>query len=206
MRKSSRAITLTLLASVSAVSLVACDDPQDVPEQVQMYSEDDLGACSAQFDAQTCIVGQSTARAAHERDAPKFTTREQCEAESGGACATASNGSGMFLPAMAGFLMGRALSGGGVTSQPLMYGRDPNCPPNSSPQNCARSGSGGGSRFVYVPNGGAYGSAGYVGSMPPAGSSVGRGGTISTAPRGGTVSVARGIAGVSAAGHAGGGS
>lgn len=69
------------------------------------------------FTAQECEANYKEAQANHVNVAPKYTKREDCEADFGAASCevapqrTASGGS-VFMPLMAGYMMGSILSGG----------------------------------------------------------------------------------------------
>ena len=232
--RASRSITLTLLAAVSATSLTACDeDPTirqaraPVPEPVapvdpgadQMFRDE--ASCAAQVgpevgptetDAAACAEGAKQAQEEHGRTAPRFPGREACEA-SGSECVEDPARPGLFLPVMAGFLLGRLVTSG-PRAIPLYAGPNPgpDCRANPQAAGC-RTGSGGGvgGASYYYGGRGYYGSAAAApgGAVPisrpanvapafSAPSALGRTPSVSTVSRGGF--------GGSASAHAGAGS
>jgi len=115
--KRSRNVALVLLAG----SLAGCDDKpkedtvfQTMADCRQVYDE---GVCREKFDQATTL---------HAQSAPHFESKAQCEAlygetgcsQTGDRVAGAPAG-GWFVPAMMGFMIGRALSAPPV---PLYYG------------------------------------------------------------------------------------
>lgn len=75
--------------------------------------------------AEECRKQFVAAKQAHENAAPLFPSREACETEYGdGKCANPSSGSrtSYFIPAMTGYMMGRA-AGGGYQAAPLYQRR-----------------------------------------------------------------------------------
>lgn len=97
----------------------------DECRQSQVVTEQD---CSASF---------GKAREATVADAPKYAQLTDCEAEYGASqCRPATwNGASVFVPALAGVLMARSLSGAMASSQPLYPARvgPMSCPPGTSP-------------------------------------------------------------------------
>lgn len=155
MRKS-RMIRLALLGSVGLVGLAACDnnDPLAGHDVIRDQKE-----CSSKPDPDACRTALADARAQHLQTAPRFTSREDCEAQFGvNNCGTpnqiltgapagandafsgaqaagdpgqpapsqqqASSGGGIFMPMLMGYMMGRALGGGGPWNAQPLY-RDP---------------------------------------------------------------------------------
>ena len=130
--KRSKRITLVLMGTAGLITLAACDDKPEVEDARFFKSE---AECSASNDPQDCKDAFDTARKEHWRTAPSFTSREACEAQFGAAnCVqtnvqpgtaqagtstgtTASAGmSGWFLPALAGYFIGRTT--GGLSAMP----------------------------------------------------------------------------------------
>lgn len=130
--KRSRSIKLVLLGAAS-MSLAACGEDPDALFR-------DAAQCTRVFDAASCRTAEQQALAEHVRTAPRFATREACEAEMGaGNCGPApaaaqappvagqpatpgqqttqpqSGGGSFFLPLMMGYMMGRS---GGLGGQP----------------------------------------------------------------------------------------
>ena len=81
---------------------------------------------SSAHNPQECQESFTKAQEEHVKTAPRFTSREACEAEFGAAnCVqpsgqTAQAGGGSwFMPAMLGFMMGRMMGGGMAAAQPV---------------------------------------------------------------------------------------
>ncbi len=126
--KRSRSVKLVLLGS-AAMALSACGEDPDALFR-------DAAQCTRVFDAASCRTAEQQAVAEHVRTAPRFATREACEAEMGaGNCGPApvaaapgptpatpttpgqqvtqpqSGGGSFFLPLMMGYMMARGLGG-----------------------------------------------------------------------------------------------
>ncbi len=141
--KRSRSIRLALLGTVGLVGLAGCDDTP-IASEGQFFR--DAGECRKVLDAATCESQFAAAKQEHVKTAPKFATKEQCEAQFGAAnCTTAaapdgqpatpaqtpgqpaaqgqqtaqSSGSGFFMPLMLGYLGGQMMSRMGQPSQPV---------------------------------------------------------------------------------------
>ena len=118
-------------------------------------------------DAASCIThaGNESADCAamfrqadeeHARNAPKFSDENQCRNVTGGECRSVSDGSGnnVFIPLMAGIMMGRALApAGGFV--PVYGGRDP-CATVQGTPSCGSSSSTASSGGRYWYSGGSY--------------------------------------------------
>ena len=114
-----------------------------------------LSECQSggQLSLQQCETAFSEATAARLKDAPKYRSQSDCEAQYGpNGCSTASIGSAQFfIPALAGFMLARGLSG--AQAQPLLPPTTAACPPGSPQPECQQarssssssSGGGGGS-------------------------------------------------------------
>lgn len=79
------------------------------------------------FTAQECEANYKSAQQMHVNVAPKYTSRTDCETDFGAEqCEVApqrtTSGGGVFMPLMAGYMMGSMLGGG--RSQPLYKSRD----------------------------------------------------------------------------------
>ena len=134
--KRSKRITLVLMGTAGLVSLVACDEQPAVDEASFFKSE---AECSVNNDATDCRDAFETARKEHWRTAPSFTSQESCEAQFGAqncvqtasqpgtaqtpvaAPAATAGGSGLgvsswFIPALAGYFIGRTT--GGLSAMP----------------------------------------------------------------------------------------
>lgn len=137
---------------VATVWSMTSDDPQE------NLVYDSLSDCRAagQLTARQCETAFAEATAARLKDAPKFRSQNECEAQYGSnGCGSASiGGAQYFIPALAGFMLARGLSG--AQAQPLMPPTASACPPRSTLPECQQarsssSGSSGGS--------GSYGSS-----------------------------------------------
>jgi len=129
-------------------------------------AQDDLvyaspAECKAggQLSAEACEAAFADASAKRLSAAPKFQRQSDCEAQYGASgCSSASiGGAQYFIPALAGFMLARSLSGSGTPqAQPLLPPTRAACPPGSAQPECqaqSRSssstsggGGGGGSR------------------------------------------------------------
>ncbi|RRA29050.1 hypothetical protein C3O70_09435 [Cronobacter sakazakii] len=137
-RKSWNARHLTPVAfAVTAAFMLAGCEKSD--ETVQLYQNaDDCSAANPGKSAE-CTTAYNNALKEAERTAPKYATREDCIAEFGeDQCkqvnntntsqATQQTGS-MWMPLMAGYMMGRLMGGGmGFAQQPLFSSRNPASP------------------------------------------------------------------------------
>ncbi|ELY5801313.1 DUF1190 family protein [Cronobacter sakazakii] len=137
-RKSWNARHLTPVAfAVTAAFMLAGCEKSD--ETVQLYQNaDDCSAANPGKSAE-CTTAYNNALKEAERTAPKYATREDCVAEFGeDQCkqvnntntsqATQQTGS-MWMPLMAGYMMGRLMGGGmGFAQQSLFSSRNPASP------------------------------------------------------------------------------
>ncbi len=73
---------------------------------------------------ESCEQGFAEAKAEHERSAPRYESKELCEAEHGvGNCDTGAEQSGggfSFMPLFVGYMIGSMMGGGRPVAQPLM--------------------------------------------------------------------------------------
>jgi len=103
---------------------------------------DDCSKANPSGSAQ-CVAAYDAAKQEAAKTAPKYASREDCIAEFGeGQCtqapaqagvATAENqssGGSMWMPLMAGYMMGRMMGGGGYAQQPLFSSKNPASPAN----------------------------------------------------------------------------
>lgn len=173
------------LAAVGVV-LVASIWSRSSEETQESLVYNSLSDCRAggQLSAQQCEAAFSEAAAARLKDAPKYSTQNECEVQYGtNGCSTASiGGAQYFIPALAGFMLARGLAG--AQAQPLLPPTAATCPPGSPQPECqqaraATSSSSSGS-------GGSYGSSSSGGSRSRAYSTTtGRGFTVTpTSTRG----------------------
>ena len=114
MRKS-RYVTV-LLASAAVAALSGCDE-HDMTKDAKLYS--DPASCSQDIDADTCEKGFAAAKEEHAKEAPKYPTQADCEAAGFQRCEVTAvrnvegGYSNFFMPMMMGYMMSRALNGGG---------------------------------------------------------------------------------------------
>ena len=236
----STTITLTLLAG-AGLGLVYCHNEQDADGVLESEA-----ACVARLgdDASSeCADVFQSAREDHARTAPRFSSAEDCRAATGADCMAldasgtsrtpdtpwASTAASVFIPVMAGVMIGRALSDGTRGALPVYAGAPPpacqpglpaipGClPPSSSPGTSSSStgsrGSGS-SRYWYSGNNFAGSSQGDESSGFRRASTTSQGdGLLSRGVRSGSISGQAGASasrsgglGFSASAHSGGGS
>lgn len=143
--KRSRSVRLALLGTVGLVGLAGCDD-SPVASEGQFFR--DASECRKVLDAATCESQFAAAKEQHVKSAPRFATKQQCEAQFGAEnCTdaatyetaqapagqapagqtpagqgqqTAQSGSGsFFMPLMLGYLGGQMMSRMGQSAQPV---------------------------------------------------------------------------------------
>jgi len=137
---SARHLTPVALAVTAVFMLAGCEQSD---ETVSMFQNADDCAKANPGQSAQCTTAYNNALKEAEKTAPKYATREDCVAEFGESqCQQApaqagvgttnnaeSQQSGSFwMPLMAGYMMGRMMSGG--ASQPLFTSRSPNSPAN----------------------------------------------------------------------------
>lgn len=132
MTKRSKRVSIAIVGA-AAFALAGCRE-----EQVDASAFPDLQSCledaslGGMFTPQECDASFSEAQALHVEAAPRYDSLQVCEEQHGeGACgseaaATQGGSGGIFLPLMAGYLMGSMLGGraGMAASQPLYKGAD----------------------------------------------------------------------------------
>lgn len=116
------------IALVVGAGLVVAARLADRREEVMGFTTPEECRTSGAVAAGTCDEAFAQARAAQEREAPRFASIADCEAEFGaGRCQPGSNVapsmSNSFVPLMAGVMIGRALSGGGSPAYQPLYRR-----------------------------------------------------------------------------------
>ena len=123
--KRSRALKLSLMGA-SALTLVACDNSQEVG----VFETLDQCIDQAGFSRDICEANQKKAQSEHLRVAPKYTSISDCETDFGSEkCETApqrtTSGGSVFMPMMMGYMMGNMLGGNSrFSAQPLYRSRD----------------------------------------------------------------------------------
>ena len=105
--KKSKAIRLVLLGSTGLV-LAACDPSP--PSDARFFSK--FEDCTAVKDEATCRDAFKKSEQEFVAEAPRFTRKEQCEAEFGaGNCETRqTSGGSFFMPMMMGYMLGSAFN------------------------------------------------------------------------------------------------
>lgn len=104
--KHSRKIALVLLGTVSAVALAACDDDkpregQAIYESVEQCRDSGGSDCDTRF---------AQALSNHIATGPRYSSQEACMERGHERCTNVSSGAtDIWLPAMVGFMVGRAL-------------------------------------------------------------------------------------------------
>lgn len=138
---SARHLTPVAFAVTAAFMLAGCEKSD---ETVSTYLNADDCASANPGKSAECTTAYNNALKEAERTAPKYATREDCVAEFGeGQCqqapaqagmapenqAQAQSSGGFWMPLMAGYMMGRLMSGGaGFAQQPLFSSRNPASP------------------------------------------------------------------------------
>jgi uncharacterized protein YgiB involved in biofilm formation len=124
MIKRSRTAAITILGA-AAFTLAGCQE-----EKVDAAAFPDLQSCTkaaqrgGMFSTQDCDAAFAEAEALHVEAAPRYDSLAVCEEQHGeGACgseaaATQGGSGGIFMPLMAGYLIGNML-GGSRASQPM---------------------------------------------------------------------------------------
>jgi uncharacterized protein YgiB involved in biofilm formation len=121
--KKSYSIRLVLLGSAS-VALTSCGDSGAPPKDARFYPT--VKECTADYGAKPCEDAKAEADKTQAAEAPRFTQKQQCEAEFGvGNCETrqASDGGSFFMPLLMGYMVGNMM-GGNRFSQPVYRGPD----------------------------------------------------------------------------------
>lgn len=168
--KRTRTITLTLLAGAAGLSLSACK-----PDDKEVLA-DSPAACAEQLGDEAraaCEEGFAWARAEHERTAPRFASRDECLASGAQCMETLASPGGIgsvFMPVMAGVLIGHAMNNGVRGMVPVYGGASP-------VGGCASSQKGDGTCTTSSTSGGGgtpwYHGGSYVGSSGVSSSSHG---------------------------------
>ncbi|MCO7507946.1 DUF1190 family protein [Serratia fonticola] len=139
-RKSWRSYRVAPVAlAISAVFMLAGCEQAD--ETVSLYKNADDCSTSNPSMSEQCTTAYNNALKEAERTAPKYATREDCVAEFGeaqctqapaqaGMAAESQSSGSMWMPLMAGYMMGRMMGGGGYAQQPLFSSKNAASPAN----------------------------------------------------------------------------
>ena len=124
-KRSGKVALIAMGMGVSAFALTGCEEKVDAFQ----YASVDGCVTAGEFSEAECTLRFERAKDEHERVAPKYQSRADCEAEHGTeACqpreASVTGGGGLWMPLMIGWMMGRAL-GGPVATQPLYRSSQP---------------------------------------------------------------------------------
>ncbi len=125
--------------AISAVFMLAGCEQAD--ETVSLYKNADDCSTSNPSMSEQCTTAYNNALKEAEKTAPKYATREDCVAEFGeaqctqapaqaGMAAESQSSGSMWMPLMAGYMMGRMMGGGGYAQQPLFSSKNAASPAN----------------------------------------------------------------------------
>lgn len=127
MRKRSRSVALTILGAAS-FAIAGCRD-----DQVEAQAFPDLASCKAAaadgglFTAAECEQNFAEAQQLYAETAPRYDSLQVCEEQYGkGNCGSEASQTGggagsIFMPLIAGYLIGSMLGGGGFARSQPMY-------------------------------------------------------------------------------------
>lgn len=113
-----------LAVAIAAVTLSACSSKQEV---VVVGNVDEC-VSNTTLTLEQCEAAYKSAVSEAERTAPKYRSRSACESEFGYSQCRSSGHSGLFMPLMAGFLVGQMLDnrrGYGGTYNPVFHYQRP---------------------------------------------------------------------------------
>lgn len=139
-RKSWRSYRVAPVAlAISAVFMLAGCEQAD--ETVSLYKNADDCSTSNPSMSEQCTTAYNNALKEAEKTAPKYATREDCVAEFGeaqctqapaqaGMAAESQSSGSMWMPLMAGYMMGRMMGGRGYAQQPLFSSKNAASPAN----------------------------------------------------------------------------
>lgn len=142
-----KVLTTGLMATFVAAALSGCQQEEQIDsysfsgqtatpvisdEKTESYTVGSASQCAelGAGDAATCAEAWNTAQAEHIKQAPKFQDSGSCEAQAGVSCEAQrvqhSDGSwtDVFIPAMAGMIVGNMLGNMMHKPQPIYYDRD----------------------------------------------------------------------------------
>ncbi|VTR54567.1 Protein of uncharacterised function (DUF1190) [Serratia fonticola] len=127
-----------LWRSAQCLCWPACEQAD---ETVSLYKNADDCSTSNPSMSEQCTTAYNNALKEAEKTAPKYATREDCVAEFGeaqctqapaqaGMAAESQSSGSMWMPLMAGYMMGRMMGGGGYAQQPLFSSKNAASPAN----------------------------------------------------------------------------
>jgi uncharacterized protein YgiB involved in biofilm formation len=181
--KRSDAVRLALIG-VGAGTLIALEMWSTGGEETvaaDLFTSPDLCKSSGRYAAGQCEQAYADAAKLDEQKAITYKSREDCEADfTPGGChevtAAGSSGSGslssLFVPTMAGFLIGRALSTSAPPAEPVYR----SCTQSTDPNECRRSSGGGGYRVSTAGTGSSAAVSSGAFSSAPRSATLSRGG------------------------------
>lgn len=116
MTRRRRSVAIGLSLAAASFTVAGCER-QPQPQSMRVYAS--VEQCRVEHTQAECDAAMKQAASEHDKTAPKFNDRAACEAQYGpGRCqdetvARADGGMGhVFLPMMAGFMLGRMMNGG----------------------------------------------------------------------------------------------
>ncbi|WP_230980275.1 DUF1190 domain-containing protein [Oryzicola mucosus] len=118
-----RSLAVTLVVMGTAAGVAGC---QDQVIDTAVYQSVDECIDARMFAPEKCEADFKQAAASHEKTAPAFASKEDCEADFGaGQCAQPtqqhSAGSGVFLPLMMGYMLGSAMNNNANVGPQALY-------------------------------------------------------------------------------------
>jgi uncharacterized protein YgiB involved in biofilm formation len=158
--KRSQVVRLAVLG-VSAGAIIAFEvwlngGEEDVP--ADLFASPDLCKASGRYASDQCDQAYADAARLDEQKAVTYKSREDCEADfTPGGCheaTTAGSSSGsnslssLFVPTMAGYLVGRALANSSLSAEPVYRSCSQAVDPNECRRASGSSGGGGGGFFT----------------------------------------------------------
>jgi uncharacterized protein YgiB involved in biofilm formation len=116
--------------TLSAAGLAGCERQADPPK---VYSS--VADCKAEHPGQACDTAWQASVGEHDSTAPRYTNQQECEAQYGVGHCESRQGGQVFMPLMAGFILGQMLNnnrcnssyggcggyGGGYVGHPVFY-------------------------------------------------------------------------------------
>ncbi len=116
--------TRYVLLGTAAFGLAACQPEEQVETSVFPSVEECRAVADLpenDFTPEDCEAGFAEAQAVHAESAPRYEDAALCEEEHGGECVAEqrSDGSSIFLPLLAGYMIGNMMGGRGLGAKPL---------------------------------------------------------------------------------------